>query len=448
MLPRENVIANCLSNIRNLLTHRYIARFKEVSHERLLKLVKESSDQRTYKDLKEIIDALVRAGLVFSVGDQTTQLQYRSTHLSTRIYERINEVYEQFRSSVVSTPERETMKIETLETLAEIFEILSQEDRITIVDLLSWNKKGIDRKKLERMVHTKGSFNHNITQLNKAEIIRVDGMNILSGENMKKISIPLEILRSSILDARRYLESLKPTVEHVMLSTSELGQDIREFSNEETLGDALNYVGHSNSRFLLLHAPNHNRPFVADRFDLTRARWAGSKFSDNLEEVISTMSPIWLYITTSLFDPSIREVIDRKAIGTVIDSSGFCIGIVRAEEISNFLDAYAIETPIAYAEIKQGGTDDWINKGTSLLESAEYAEAIKYYDKVIAVNPNYAKGWFYKGAALAGLDKHEEAIECFDKALEIEPSYLTVRPKLPESLEINIIEPPLPKVRG
>ena len=69
------------------------------------------------------------------------------------------------------------------------------------------------------------------------------------------------------------------------------------------------------------------------------------------------------------------------------------------------------------------GADEWISKGNELFISQKYKEAIKYYDKAIAISPNHAWTWRNKGLAHYNLEKHDEAIKCFDKAIEIDPNY-------------------------
>jgi hypothetical protein len=330
----EDIIANCLSNIRNLVVHRHLARLKKISHKRLLSLVKTADDSRTYKDLRDIVDSFINAKLIFPIGDQEIQVEYRSTYLNSFIYDRTNEIYKILNSDGRDIPEK-------LETLAEIFEILSQKDRITIVDLLSTNQKGMDRKNLERMVDTKGSLNHNLLKLSEAEIIKKDGTTILPGENMEKIIVSLEILRSAIIDAGRSINSIKPTVEDVMLNRSKLDHQMHILSQNATLEDALNYAGHSNSRYLLVKA-HYSRPFVVDRFDLERARITGSSLSDPVNRAMSAVRPFWLSPNTPLSDPQIQEMVNRRIIGTVIDSTGACTGIVRVEEILSFQGTHNI----------------------------------------------------------------------------------------------------------
>ena len=67
--------------------------------------------------------------------------------------------------------------------------------------------------------------------------------------------------------------------------------------------------------------------------------------------------------------------------------------------------------------------DEWNNKGLALHNLGKYDEAIKYCDKAIEINPNFAWAWINKGNALFELGKYDEAVKCYDKAIEIDPNF-------------------------
>jgi tetratricopeptide (TPR) repeat protein len=50
-------------------------------------------------------------------------------------------------------------------------------------------------------------------------------------------------------------------------------------------------------------------------------------------------------------------------------------------------------------------------------------DAITWYGKVLAVDPNDTFALYGKGLALFALGKYEEAITWYDKALAIDPNY-------------------------
>jgi tetratricopeptide (TPR) repeat protein len=64
-------------------------------------------------------------------------------------------------------------------------------------------------------------------------------------------------------------------------------------------------------------------------------------------------------------------------------------------------------------------------KGMAYLNAGNYTEAIPYFDKALAINPNYTLALNNKGAALYGLGIYNESIAYFDKALSVNPYYST-----------------------
>lgn len=52
---------------------------------------------------------------------------------------------------------------------------------------------------------------------------------------------------------------------------------------------------------------------------------------------------------------------------------------------------------------------------------------IEYFDKVLALKPDFAGAWNLRGLEFVILKRYEEAIASFDKALEIRPSYLEAK---------------------
>ncbi len=64
-------------------------------------------------------------------------------------------------------------------------------------------------------------------------------------------------------------------------------------------------------------------------------------------------------------------------------------------------------------------------KRMAYLDEGNNTEAIPYFDKALAINPNYALALNNKGAALYGLGKYNESIAYFDKALSVNPYYMT-----------------------
>jgi tetratricopeptide (TPR) repeat protein len=68
--------------------------------------------------------------------------------------------------------------------------------------------------------------------------------------------------------------------------------------------------------------------------------------------------------------------------------------------------------------------DTLLSKGIALNDLGRYDEAITYFDKALAINPNYKNALLSKGWSLSNLGRYDEAIEYYDRAIEIDPNYI------------------------
>lgn len=66
---------------------------------------------------------------------------------------------------------------------------------------------------------------------------------------------------------------------------------------------------------------------------------------------------------------------------------------------------------------------DFYNQGNDLYASKDYEKAFEFYDKAVAIKPDYYQAWRNRGDALDELKRHQEAIESYDKAVAIKPDY-------------------------
>jgi tetratricopeptide (TPR) repeat protein len=64
------------------------------------------------------------------------------------------------------------------------------------------------------------------------------------------------------------------------------------------------------------------------------------------------------------------------------------------------------------------------NLGTLVEKMGKHQEAIEWYDKALALNPQFIISLYNKGSCLQQLGNHKEALECYDKVLEVEPNHL------------------------
>lgn len=61
------------------------------------------------------------------------------------------------------------------------------------------------------------------------------------------------------------------------------------------------------------------------------------------------------------------------------------------------------------------------NRSAAYAKDENYTAALADADQTITLNPTWSKGYSRKGSALAYLGRHEEAIAAYEKGLELEP---------------------------
>ena len=79
----------------------------------------------------------------------------------------------------------------------------------------------------------------------------------------------------------------------------------------------------------------------------------------------------------------------------------------------------SITTHLLYA---QYDPTTLIKKGNTLFYQGNYTQAMQYYDKALAIDPNIEEAPTGKGTALYGLGNYIQALQYFNKALAIDPN--------------------------
>ncbi len=65
----------------------------------------------------------------------------------------------------------------------------------------------------------------------------------------------------------------------------------------------------------------------------------------------------------------------------------------------------------------------WFYKGGAFHYSGEYRKAIAAYDRAIVIDPNDQLAWFAKGLAFYRLNDYDKAVEAYDEATSLDPSF-------------------------
>lgn len=60
----------------------------------------------------------------------------------------------------------------------------------------------------------------------------------------------------------------------------------------------------------------------------------------------------------------------------------------------------------------------WFNKGV-ILSNINFHEALKCFERVLVINPDFDKGWVFKGLMFLELYKYKESVNFFKKAIEL-----------------------------
>jgi tetratricopeptide (TPR) repeat protein len=119
---------------------------------------------------------------------------------------------------------------------------------------------------------------------------------------------------------------------------------------------------------------------------------------------------------------------DQNFIATLYNKGLLLERLGKHEEAIEYYDkALAIDPDNVGALVGIGASlaNSSKYKGSmAYYDKALHKEAIECYDKALAIDPNNVEALNNKGFSLFGLDKYKEAIEYNDKVLAIDPSYI------------------------
>lgn len=64
----------------------------------------------------------------------------------------------------------------------------------------------------------------------------------------------------------------------------------------------------------------------------------------------------------------------------------------------------------------------YITKGNRAMENKKFEEALRSYERAVAINPKSTNAWTNRGVALIALTNYADAIACLTKALQLDPN--------------------------
>ncbi|WP_138500418.1 tetratricopeptide repeat protein [Nostoc sp. PA-18-2419] len=64
----------------------------------------------------------------------------------------------------------------------------------------------------------------------------------------------------------------------------------------------------------------------------------------------------------------------------------------------------------------------WINRGIALTSLHRYKDAVASYDRAIAIKPDKDEAWYNRGIALTSLQRYQDAVASYNQALSIKPN--------------------------
>jgi len=135
-------------------------------------------------------------------------------------------------------------------------------------------------------------------------------------------------------------------------------------------------------------------------------------------EAYEALKPLKATATSTDFIPPISipwKLVGVSMVGAIL---GTAIGIVAH---SHFPPAKEIVEDTNISNISEAV--EWYKKGRKLAVTKEYQEALKTFDRAIALRPKYAEAWANRCWALTNLGEYEEGLVSCDRALDITPNY-------------------------
>ncbi|RVE74091.1 hypothetical protein OJAV_G00037900 [Oryzias javanicus] len=224
-------------------------------------------------------------------------------------------------------------------------------------------------------------------------------------------------------------KKLKEHLDSVKQETEKLNQELHDLQGPDAAGARLPYQApgrlslHHHDRqqtSRLLHHPVPPRSAAVRRFILGRSGEFGSRCSVDLRQRHSTVSSS--VAGKQQFQHQLPTE-EQRAEAERLKSDGN-----DQMKVENF--AAAVEFYSKAIALNPQNAVYYCNRAAALSKLGNYAGAVQDCEQAIGIDPNYSKAYGRMGLALASLNKHTEAVGYYKKALELDPDNDTYKTNL------------------
>ncbi|MGC1134916.1 MAG: tetratricopeptide repeat protein, partial [Nitrososphaeraceae archaeon] len=138
---------------------------------------------------------------------------------------------------------------------------------------------------------------------------------------------------------------------------------------------------------------------------------------------------LYMFSSSEQDTPLLKQyyVIAQSTTHNILNQISVADVITLIENGETLLNSSRPEEAISYYNkvlaIEPENTAALYGKGDALYDIGSYDEAISYFDKGLELEPNNVVGLHGMGASLSGLGKYEEAIIYYDKALTVDANF-------------------------
>jgi tetratricopeptide (TPR) repeat protein len=293
-----------------------------------------------------------------------------------------------------------TNKGHLLFELGRPYDALQCHERALSIDpgsSLAWNNKG-------RTLHAVGELGDAWTCYEKA--LQIDPRNTLTLGNMGWMLAEIGRHEEALVWFDRAL-AVDPFCDEALnakalsLAACDRHEDALTCLEKAVESNPRNPVLWQNAGSMYLRLKRHQEALNA--FDKALELDPGRKIARQGREICRMM----LQEEAGVIDKRLQEAVELHSTGRRFHQFGQC-----EEAIRYFDRSLAINSHNDLA---------WYDRGNSLRFLGRHHEAIVCYERALSIDARFADAWGNMGVSYGQLGQHKEALECFEQALQITP---------------------------